>query len=278
MFMFQRIVVALIACGLAAGGAAAEDPPAPDVLVDRMIEAVGGDAFSKLGVLKLEIAEEDIKREGGTQTNTYVAYVDTEDVDNLRMDLPGDIVVARVGADGWSSVAGEIDERPQTPSMAYRALNQNLFKLLLPYSLRMQRVWTKEVVEVPWEDGTAWALLVPFTKGFFVSPVLETIWRIVVDKETFKILAYDFMPPAEYRHVEKTGVRYGILAYNEIEGAQIPSRVLAIGLTLDGEEIGTYRVTKIDSSVYDAWAPTLFIDPRRLEAIEEGQSPMPGIQ
>jgi hypothetical protein len=119
---------------------------------------------------------------------------------------------------------------------------------------------------------------VPFTKGFFVSPVLETIWRIVVDKETFKILAYDFMPPAEYRHVEKTGVRYGILAYNEIEGAQIPSRVLAIGLTLDGEEIGTYRVTKIDSSVYDAWAPTLFIDPRRLEAIEEGQSPMPGIQ
>ena len=159
--------------------------------------------------------------------------------------------------------------------MAYRTLNQSLFTLLLPFSLEMDGVWTKEVIEVAWEDRTAWALLLPFTKGFFVSPVLETTWRIVVDKETSLILAFDFMPPVEFRHVESTGVLYGTLAYNEIEGAKIPSSVIAIGLSLDEQEIGTYRTTKIDSSVYDSWDPTLFINPKRLEAIEEGGPPIP---
>jgi hypothetical protein len=273
--MYQRIAIGLLALGTVVPAAAATEPPAPDVLVDRMIAAVGGDAFSKLGILKLDVSEESIRHEGGTSTSSYVAYVDASDLGNMRMELPGDVVVARIGADGWSTTAGTLDERPQTPSMAYRALNQNLFKLLLPYSLKMEGVWAKEVIEVPWEDRTAWALLIPFAKGFFVSPVLQTTWRVVVDKETSEILAYDFMPPFEYRHVENTGVRYGILAYNEIEGARIPSRVIAVGLDLDEQEVGTYRVTKIDSSVYDSWAPTLFINPQRLETLEEGQTPLP---
>jgi len=273
--MVQRIACLFLAAGLFVPTVRAADPPEPDVLLDRMIEAVGGDAFSKLGILKLEITEEEIKRDGSTDVEGFAAYVDTADLGNLRMELPGDVVVARIGAAGWSTTADVIDERPQTASMAYRALNQNLFKLLMPYSLRMEGVWAKEVIEVPWEDRTAWALLLPFTKGFFVSPVLETTWRVVVDKETSLILAYDFMPPYEYRSVENTAVRYGILAYHEIDGAKIPSRVIAVGLTLDEQEIGTYRVTKIDSSVYDSWAPTLFIDPRQLEVIEEGQPALP---
>lgn len=273
--MTQRIAIVLLALGAVAPAVSATDPPAPDVLVERMIAAAGGDAFSKLGVLRLEVTEESIRKEGGTSTQSYVAYVDTSDLGNLRMELPGDIVVARVGADGWSTVDGTLDERPQTPSMAYRTLNQNLFKLLLPYSLRMKGVWAKEVIEVPWEDGTAWALLLPFSKGFFVSPVLETTWRIVVDKDTSEILAFDFMPAPEYRRVEDMGVRYGVLTYNEIEGAKIPSRMIAVGLDLNEQEVGTYRVTKIESSIHDAWAPTLFINPKRLEAIEEGGSPLP---
>jgi len=273
--MIQRIAYFILAVALVAPAVSAVEPPEPEVLLQRMIDAVGGDAFSKLGILKIEVSEEEIKRDGDTDVDGFVAYVDTADLGNLRMELPGDVVVARIGADGWSTTAGTLDERPQTPSMAYRALNQSLFKLLMPYSLQMEGVWIKEVLEVPWEDGTAWALLLPFTKGFFVSPVLETTWRVVVDKETSLILAYDFMPPYQYRDVENTGVRYGILAYQEIEGAKIPSRVIAVGLTLDEQEIGTYRVTKSELSIHDTWAPALFINPKRLEAIEEGAPPLP---
>lgn len=272
--MVQRIACIFLVANLFGPAVRAAEPPEPDVLVERMIAAVGGDAFSKLGILRLEISEEEIKKDGGTDIESFVAYVDAADLGNMRMELPGDVVVARIGADGWSTTADVLDERPQTPSMAYRAINQNLFKLLMPYSLQMEGVWAKEVIEVPWEDRTAWALLLPFTKGFFVSPVLETTWRVVVDKETSLILAYDFMPSFEYRSVENTGVRYGILAYEEIEGAKIPSRVIAIGLTLEEQEIGTYRTTKIDASIFDSWAPTLFINPRRLEAIEGGAPPL----
>lgn len=273
--MIRRIAIIVLALGSFVPAVSAAEPPEPEVLLKRMIDAVGGDAFSKLGILKIEVSEEEIKKDGGTDVEGFVAYIDTADLGNMRMELPGDVVVARIGADGWSTTAGTLDERPQTSSMAYRALNQSLFKLLLPYALQMEGVWIKEVIEVPWEDKTAWALLLPFTKGFFVSPVLETTWRVVVDKETSLILAYDFMPPYQYRSVEDTGVRYGILAYQEIDGAKIPSRVIAVGLSLDEQEIGTYRVTKSELSIHDTWAPALFINPKRLEAIEEGAPPLP---
>jgi hypothetical protein len=76
------------------------------------------------------------------------------------------------------------------------------------------------------------------------------------------------MPPVQYREVEKVGVRYGILAHNEIEGAKIPAHILSIGLSPDEQEVGTYRVTKVSSSVWDGWAPGLFINPQQLEALE----------
>ncbi len=273
--MFQRLAIVIFMLGSVASPVVAADPPSPEVLVERMIAAVGGDAFSKIGVLKLEVTQEEIKRDGSTKDQNFIAYVDTSDLGNLRMEMYGDVFIARVGTDAWSTVGGELDERPQTPPMAYKTLNQSLFTLLLPYSLKMEGVWAKEVIETRWEDREAWALLLPFAKGFFVSPVLETTWRIVVDKETFAILAVDFMPPPEYREVETTGVRYGILNSNELAGAKIASRILAVGLSLEEEEVGTYRVTKIDSSIHSAWAPTLFINPMVLEAMEEGGAPLP---
>ena len=267
--MNRRLLMTLffVLCAAAAGAA---DVPQPDELVQKAIAAAGGEAFSKIGVLKLEVSAEQILHEGSTKVETFTAYVDTASkLANLRIEYPGDVVVARVGANGWSTAGGVLDERPQTASMAYRTLNQTLFTLLLPFSLEMEGVWAKEVVETTWEGREAWALLLPFTKGFFVSPVLETIWRVVIDKETHAVLAADFMPPVRYREVEKVGVRYGILAHHEIEGAKIPAHILSVGLSLESQETGDYRVTKIKSSVWDdGWAPALFVNPQQLEALE----------
>lgn len=266
--MHRRNLMTLVLV-LCAAGAAAAEVPEPDALVQKVIAAAGGEAFSKIGVLKLEVAAEQILHEGGTRLETFTAYVDTTSrLANLRMDLPGDVVVARTGAAGWSAKGGVLDERPQTPSMAYRTLNQSLFTLLLPFSLEMNGVWAKEVTETDWEGRKAWALLLPFTKGFFVSPVLETIWRVVIDKDTYAILAVDFMPPVQYREVERVGVRYGFLAHNEVGGAKIPAHVLAVGLSLESQETGDYRVTKVSSSAWDGWAPGLFLNPQQLADLE----------
>lgn len=266
--MNQRLSL-ILAITLCAGLAGAAELPEPDELVQKVIAAAGGEAFSKIGVLKLEVAAEQILHEGGTKLQTYTAYADTTSkLANLRMELPGNVVVARAGAAGWSTADGVLDERPQTASMAYRTLNQSLFTLLLPFSLEMDGVWAKEVIETDWEGRDAWALLLPFAKGFFVSPVLETVWRVVVDKDTYAILAVDFMPPLQYREVEQVGVRYGILAHNQVQGAKIPAHILAVGLSLESQETGDYRVTKIESSAWDGWAPGLFINPQQLEALE----------
>ena len=265
--MTRRLLMTL-ACALCAAIVSAAEVPQPAELVDRMIKALGGEAFENLGVLELQVIEEEIRNDGSTSENLYSAFIDTANLMNLRMELPGEIVVARGGGEGWATTGGTFDDRPQTPGMASRTLNQSLFPLLLPYSLRMEGVWLKEVAETTWDGREAWALLIPFAKGFFVNPVLNTTWRIVVDKEDASILAIDFLPPAEYRDVQPMGVRYRYLKYDELNGARMPTRILAVGINFEGQESGATRVTRISPSVYGPWNPRLFISPVRLEALE----------
>lgn len=272
--MIPRSFAAVVLTFGAALSAPAAELPEPAELVEKVIQAAGGEAFADIGVLKLEVRNEQILHGGGTTVETFTAYVDTASkFAAMRMELPGDVVLARAGAMGWSTADGVIDDRPQTPSMAFRTLNQSLFTILLPFSLEMEGVWAKEVIETTWEDREAWALLLPFTKGFFVSPVLETTWRVVVDKETYAVLAADFMPAERYREVERVGVRYGYLAQQEVAGAKIASNILSVGLGLDGMETGDYRITKVESSVFEGWAPALFLSPQQLEALEDEGEP-----
>jgi hypothetical protein len=266
--MIRRAGAIVMTLLITAASAAAAEGPQPAELVERMIGALGGEAFRKLGVLELQVAEEEIRNDGATSENRYSAWIDTANLMNLRMELPGEIVVARGGGEGWATTAGVFDDRPQTPGMASRTLNQSLFPLLIPYSLEMEGVWLKEVAETTWEGREAWALLIPFAKGFFVNPVLNTTWRVVVDKEDASILAADFVPSAEYRDVQPMGVRYRYLKYEELDGARVPTRILAVGINFEGQESGATRVTRLSPSVYGPWNPRLFISPARLEALE----------
>jgi hypothetical protein len=264
----QKITVLLMMTMVAVGTAGAADLPEPDQIVDRMIAAVGGDSFADLAVIKLEVSEEQIHNDGATSNNEFTAYVDASALNNLRMELAGDVVIGRNGADSWATTKGVFDDRPQTPLMARGTLNQSLFTLLLPYSLRMDGVWVQEVAETTWDGKDAWALMVPFAKGFFVSPVLTTTWRVVVDKSDYSILGVDFIPPVDLRKVQPMGIRYRILKYDDVKGAKIPSRILAVGINVDGHESGATRVTKVATTVYGPWEAGLFVSPARLEALE----------
>ena len=264
----RYLLILLSIAALVPGTVIAGQLPEPGEIVDKAIAAVGGDGLAKLEVLRLVVSEEKTQHDGKASSNDYTAYVDMSDLKSMRLEMAGGIVLGRTGDDAWATEMGVYDERPQTPYMANGTLNQTLFPILLPYSLRMEGVWVKEVGEIEWEGRPAWTLLIPFAKGFFTSPVLTTNWRIAVDKETFEILSVGFLPPPDLRDVQFMGVRYRILKYDDIEGARIPSQVLAIGINLEGIESGANRITKIKPTAYGPWEAGLFVNPLRLEALE----------
>jgi hypothetical protein len=242
--------------------------PEPAVVVARMIEAAGGAEFREIGVLKLEVTEESTRNDGSSTETSYTVFVDTADLTHLRKEDAA-IVIGRYGVNGWAMVDGKLDDRKQTPRMAKVTLNQAVFSLLLPFSLEMEGVWVESVEESSWEGKEAWKLTLPFVKGFFVSPVLTTKWSIYVSKDDHSILAVSFLPPVEYQKVQHVGMRYRYLKHDEVDGARIPSQILAIGTNLSGIETGSFRVTKITPTVHGPSDPSLFKTPLISEAESE---------
>ncbi len=253
---------------LAAPVVAVAETPEPGEIIDRMIAAAGGEAFAKIGVLKLEVEQEDTRNDGSGTSRVYTAYVDTAHLENQRIEYPGDVVGAHHGAGGWSTKGGKMDDRPQTSSMAQKTLNQTLFPLLLPYSLKMEGVWVKEASEATLGGRKVWVLGLPFAKGFFSSPVLTTTWIMVVAQDDYSILTYEFVPPVQYQDVSPMGIRYRIPKWQEVGGAKLAEQLLLIGINAAGAESGANRVTKIKAST-QSWDATLFLSPAELEALEQ---------
>jgi len=266
--MYRHVLNVLLAVLLVVPVLHSAEGPEPGEIVDRVIAAAGGEAFIELGVIKLEVEQEETRNDGTSATSTYTLYVDTTHLDNQRMEYPGDVVVAHHGAGGWSTKGGKLDDRPQTSSMAEKTLNQTVFPLLLPYSLKMEGVWASEVRGATLDGRKVWVLALPFAKGFFSSPVLTTTWVMVVAQDDYSILSYEFVPPVDYQDVSPMGIRYRILKQQELDGAQIIEQVLLIGINAAGMESGANRVTKIKASI-QPWDATLFLSPAQLEALEE---------
>ena len=267
--MIQRFFSLFLPLVLIAPAVAVAATPEPEEIVDRMIAAAGGKAFAKLGVIELEIEEEETMSDGTQSKKAYTAYADTSNLMNLRLEMLGGVVLGRFGDEAWATKDGTLDERRQTPYMANGALNQRLFPLLLPFSLKMDGVRITGVEETSWEGRDAWVLTLPFIKGFFTSPVLNTTWHLIVARDDASILAVEFVPSAEFLKVETEGIRYRILKYQDVEGAQVPAWFLLDGISVDRRESGHVRVTKIKTLVRGPWEPALFMHPKRLEAFEE---------
>jgi len=266
--MFNRILSLLLSLTLTATAAAADEMPDPQEILDKMIAAAGGEAFANLGILELEVTEEESLNDGTQSGKSYTLTVDTSNLDNLRMELPGEVVVAANKGGGWSSTANVLDDRPQVPKMARLTINQTVFPLLLPYSLQMEGVWLEEVRETKQDGRDVWVITMPFSKGFFVSPVMETTWILVVAKDDYSIQSLEFAPAPAFADVSPVGVRYRILKQKAIDGATVVEQVLAVGINSQYQESGANRVTRIVLKVRP-WDPTLFLSPAQLEALEE---------
>jgi hypothetical protein len=266
--MFYRMMSLLLFLTLAATAAVADEVPEPNEIVDRVIAAAGGEAFAQLGVLELDVSDAEIHNDGTQSAKTYKLLVDTSNLDNLRMELPGEVVVASNKGGGWSTTANVLDDRPQVPRMAKLTINQSAFPLLLPYSLKMEGVWLKEVREGQVDGRDVWVIAIPFSKGFFVNPVMETTWILVVAKDDYSIQSLEFAPAQAFADVSPVGVRYRILKHKDLGGAAVIEQLLAIGINWQYQESGANRVTKIAAKVRP-WDPTLFLSPVQLEALEE---------
>lgn len=250
----------VLSLGLAAA-AGAQDPPEPGEVVERMIEASGGeDAFRQLGLLKLDVTEEETRMDGSQESRAYQIFVDTSDLARQRRDDPA-FTIAMNEATAWAIVGGTLDERKQTPYRVRTTLNQSTFILLLPFSLEMEGVWPKEIEETVWEGREAWHLKLPFAKGFFATPVMTTTWDLYVAKDDYSILALSFVPPVELQKVEVTGIRYRIVKHADVDDVKIPSQIVSIGTNVEGTESGAFRVTTIEPEVYGPSDPALFAIP-----------------
>lgn len=260
----------LIAAALTVPIQALAAPPSADELLDGMLKAAGGiQAFRELGVLEIALNEEETAADGTQRSRLSTAYLDAKTLTDLRLDLPGEIVVARNGATAWATRAGAIDDRPQTAKMALATINQRLFPLLLPFSLTMEGVRLGQVRETSFEGEPAWVVAVTFADDFFVTPSMATTWYVHVRKGDGSLLTAEFFPPPGVREVRPEGIRYRVLKRTTIgAGAQLPVQVLLDGIDVNGAPTGHVRVTKMQIRVRGAFDPTLFLHPIQLEAIE----------
>ncbi|HOC43304.1 MAG TPA: hypothetical protein PKJ99_09875 [Thermoanaerobaculales bacterium] len=268
--MSARAVLIVLAALLVPAVAPA-GPPEAAALLDGMLQAAGGiEAFRDLGVLEIALTEEETTADGTPHSRRATAYLDARTLSSLRLELPGDVVVARHGGNGWSTRAGAPDERPQASRMAVGTLNQRLFPLLLPFTATMEGVRLGAVNETSFEGVPAWRVAVSFPEGFFIAPSMSTTWYLHIRKDSGALLAAEFLPPPSVREVRSEGIRYRVLKHGAIgAGTQLPVQVLLDGIDLNGSPTGHVRITKMQVTVRGPFDPSLFLHPLELQALED---------
>jgi len=245
-------------------------PPDGAALLEGMMQAAGGlQAFRDLGVIEIALTEEETTANGTQHKKQSTAYVDAATLGSMRLELPGEVVVARKGASGWSSRAGVPDDRPQGSRMAIGTLNQRLFPLLLPFTATMKGVRLGTVYETSFEGQPAWRIAVTFEENFFITPSMAATWYFHIRKDNGALLAAEFLPPPGVRDVRSEGIRYRVLKQAPIgSGVQLPVQVLLDGIDLNGSPTGHVRVTKMQVTVRGPYDQKLFLHPLEVQALE----------
>jgi len=266
------VAAALTFCLLAMTVTAIAGPPDVEAIRKGVYEAAGGlEEFKQLGVLQLAISQEETLSNGEQRKKQATAYVDARTLTNMRLELPGNIVVGRHGDMPWATRDGVLDDRPQTPKMALATLDQRLFPLLLPFTLAMEGVRMSDPKETSFEGIPSWRIAVDFPQGFFVVPSMMTTWYLHVRRSDHTVLAIEFIPPPGVREVSSEGIRYRYLKRANLGSSiQLPVQVLLDGIDLNGAPTGHVRVTRMRITIRGAYEPALFLHPVRLQAIEEG--------
>ena len=256
---------------LVAATAAAQDQPSPQVVLDKAIEAAGGlEALAALGTLELDIEDQETRESGETTVETVHAYVDCTSLTNLRLELPRDLVLVREGDSGWATIRGTLDDRPSTPAMARGTVHQRLVPVLLPFSLALPGVSPIAAEETEFEGQPAWKLKVEFPETFFMAPVISNTWSVYVGRQDYRLLAAEFMPPAKYAELAGEGMRYRPIKRQELGGVTLTDQLMTEGIVAGGAATPHVRISTISAAKLEGWDPSLFLNPDKLEALDEG--------
>jgi len=245
--------------------------PSGEALIDLAMAAAGGEtAFSKLGVLQFEISEQENLLDGTIKKNNSKAFVDATNITNIRLELGSDIILARNGNDAWANIKGELDERVQTPKRVLGTTNQKLVPILMPFSLKGDRITYSNIIESSFGGEKTWKMTVNFPANFFTSPSMNSPWRLHFSQANRRLLAAEVFPPIEYAKVLNEGMRYTVLRYKKINGVDLPAEILLDGIGANGIENGHTRIIRLETSIRGPFEPALFMHPDKLEALEEG--------
>ncbi len=270
------LTTVLAATLLAATCASAAEPsvPSADTVLERMLAAAGGrEAFAALGVVELAAELNETTADGSvTDKSRFRGYAATDRLDELRLELDGDLVIVRSGASGWATRRGEMDTRPQTPIMARGTATQRLFPLLMPFSLTMEGLAISEVHQATFDGVPTWSARVAVPPGFFTSPMMNVPWTLHVAQSDGRLLAAEFQPPPEFAAEAAEGVRYRYQKTQSVGGVKLPSSVMMEGMDASGVANAHVRVVTIAASSKGEFDPVLFLSPDKLQALDEGDA------
>ena len=157
--------------------------------------------------------------------------------------------------------------------MAAGTIRQQLFPLLMPFSLRMDGVRLGLVTEGTFDGTPAWVIELTFEPEFFAAPSMITTWNVFIDRETDKILGAEYLPADEFRSIRDEGIRYRYLKRQNVGGVNLAAQVLLDGIDLNGVENGHVRVTKISSQTVGPLDLALFVSPEARERMDAGEVP-----
>lgn len=255
--------------------AAPGDPPVEQVVTQAIAATGGPDAFTHLDIVKVAWKSVETVQEGGSHEKHHSALVVTDGLTAMQLHLSDKVILTRNAATAWAMVDGKLDERRTAPYMSKGTIDQQLFPMLLPFSLRMSGVSVVGATADTFEGTPVWRLDLSFEKGFFASPVMTAPWSVFIRKEDGRLLAAQFLPPEEYRKVQTEGVRYRYSKWGKVAGVSLPTQMLVEGIDFNGSPTAHNALFTMDWSQPESVDRTVFIDPKTRERIEEGVPPAP---
>lgn len=268
-----RLLCLLAVSSLIGGTGTAETMYGGDVL-ERMIAAAGGrEAMSQLGFLQSVVREEETMANGEQKARAVTTLVRTDGLSGMHLQLGPDLGLYCNPESAWAMVNGEVDDRPQTPNMARGTINMRVVPTLAPFSLELPGVQPLKPEEAVWEDQKVWKLPVLFAKNFFAVPVLVATWTFYVRQSDGQLLAMEVYPPEQFREGVEEGLRYRLSRFIDVGGVSLPSRILVEGLDYDGVENGHFMIVDVEHRVLKGIDPILFVDPAKIEALDESDFP-----
>jgi hypothetical protein len=262
---------------LLAVSAPAAQTPAPQAVLDGMLEAAGGaDAFHQLGLLKLQYTNEETTRDGTPSKVSFTGFASTIDLQSLRVEMPGDIVVVKNGEGGWATMKGKVDTRPQTPTMARTTTHFHLLPLMFPFSLTMDGLQLSDVEPGTFEGEPVWRMTLTFPSRFFNNPVMDVPWTVYASKKDGSFVAAEYVPPSDYAKIAVEGMRFRYTKLQTVNGVRLPSQALLEALDIHGVPSAHVSIVNLEVSS-EAWDSTIFIDPDTLESMDD-EIALPGLE